>query len=252
MSCPETTNTLTLLSDTLNREKTLARMGHVRACPPCKAVLQERAASIKSAGVGAGAGWSEPAAPRRMAFPGLFSVFGRASADAAAAEAGGARRVRIPRWMWVIVGACVVMGVMRARKPGGPADAAQQLRATIGAGTPVCESPSGPFTGRPRVITAVLPAGARAFRILILDDDGHVAFEGACQAGVAGCVIDEVDLGQNEASLRACRALVPFPDAATLPLTAGRPYGIACSIGGGHASQSVVFATGMPAAADER
>ena len=104
----------------------------------------------------------------------------------------------------------------------------------------VVESPKGIFDAPPRVITALVPAGASGFVVTLVDDAGATVYRMEAKPGERGCFVEPAELEGPGGRLRVGRLLVPFPDAAEFPMAPERPYGVVVAIAGGHASASSV------------
>jgi hypothetical protein len=146
----------------------------------------------------------------------------------------------------VAIAALAIAGIGRGRGEAQPAELPPEAawKRLIADGTPVVQSPSGAFDARPRIVTALVPLGSASFRLVVLDDSGHVVFEREEKPGSGGCFLEEASIDAPGGAFRAGRLLTSFPAEEALALAPGRAYGLVVAGGGGHASAACVFQTG--------
>jgi hypothetical protein len=231
-----------VLMGELGAERSTRMMEHFRVCGECREAFDFAASTIAKA------------SPRRPAPVAAGPAAGEAesSSDVRAVPrfAMPARRNRRVIFVFgIAMVALAVAGLGGGRNPppaaGEPSDESVACR-LLGGGTPVVESPNGTFDSRPRVITALVPAGAAGFSVTVLDDSGRPVWRSDEKPGERGCFLEPGEIAAGGKSFRAARLLVPFPDEAALPLAGGRPYGVVVAIAGGHASPSSVLQIRAP------
>ena len=249
MPCSETRTTLRYLRGELSDRGAARCAEHLHTCTECRATMrfgaetmlaardEEENPSIDASGVRESmrpVATSAAATPSRGAF-GLRGLFvGRP------ATAGQSSR---PRWILMLGTAAVIMWlVLRGgnETPAVQAASISPAKAALAEGQPFVDSPSGLLAGRPRAVSALLPAGAAEFRVLIIDAAGQVCWSAAHRAGQPGVLAGDEQGGQ--------RVLAPFPTAEQLPLEAGQPYGISIVIPGARMSASTRFTLDQAAA----
>ena len=148
----------------------------------------------------------------------------------------------------VAIVALMVAGVGRGRAGPEVAEPAAEVfwRHALAEATPVVQAPVGSSDARPRVIMALVPVGAAAARVTVLDDAGKVAWEREAKSGFEGCFVEETAIDAPGGAFKAGRLLFPFPDEAALALVPGRGYGVVVTVAGGHASASAAFQVRPP------
>ncbi|MSR74879.1 MAG: zf-HC2 domain-containing protein [Planctomycetes bacterium] len=233
MACSETLTTLRYLRGELSERSASRCAEHLHACTECRATMRFGAQTMLAARdeaetfEGPVTHESLRSAPPRAA-SGIRGLFvGRSATSGAPAK---------PRWILMAGCAAVIMWLV-LRKSDAPSTAPVTERdpqqVALAAGLPFMESPSGLLSGRPRAISALLPAGASGFRVLLLDDEGQVLWSAQHRAGDPGVLaVDELN-GQ--------RVLAPFPTAEQVPLDTGKAYGLCVVIPGARMSTSTRF-----------
>lgn len=234
MSCPEARATLKYLRGELSDRHAQRSAEHLHQCAECRETMKFGASAWMSARREAdelsdatGAHESLRPAPRAFGFRNIF--IGRP----VAAES----RPR-SRWMlMLLVGAAALFFMTWKSEPtaGGAALApeASPAERALQDGMAWLESPRGPLSGRPRVVSALIPGGVERFRLLIVDADGAVLLNEEHRAGEGGVLA--ADEGAHQ------RVLVPFPSSTTLPLPENAAFGLSVILPGGRVAASTRF-----------
>ena len=233
MACPNRHQALRVLTGQLSPGKSNDMLAHFRRCGECREAFDFAAKTMTKTAVAGAAtledegGGRGPRETPRYSGPAPYQV----------------KRNRRTMIVFLVAAVALMLsGIGRDRKeaPAEPATESYWKRA-LAEGTPVVLAPAGAFEARPRVITALVPPGSGSLRVTILDDAGRPALDFDAKPGFGGCFVEESSIDAPGGAFRACRLVIPFPEAAALPLDPGRTFGVVVSIAGGHASSSLVF-----------
>ncbi len=234
MSCPEARSTLKYMRGELSDRHAQRSAEHLHQCSECRETMKFGASAWMSArreadesSEASGAHESLRPAPRAFGFRNMF--IGR--------PVGAESRPR-SRWMlMLLVGAAALFFMTWKSEPASAsALATPELppeERALQDGMAWLESPRGQLTGRPRVVSALIPGGVERFRVLIVDAEGAVLLNEQHRAGEGGVLA--ADEGAHQ------RVLVPFPASTVLPLPENAAFGLSVILPGGRVAASARF-----------